>query len=117
MDTLKKHVVKDFEKLDPIMQKQVKLLNPDGFHNNLITYKDKQGRKVSALPFETNDIYYLLRMTLSEAKTIMIEDDDYDDTGELKEEIKVEYAEKFGEIKYTDNKMGNEVENGDEDIV
>ncbi|HEY9117495.1 MAG TPA: hypothetical protein VIN11_06695, partial [Roseivirga sp.] len=93
----KPRVIKDFEKLDQDIQEQIKLEYPEGFEDNLIYFTNKEGKRVSALPFETDEKYYLVRMTIEEAQQIIEDDDDYDDDGNLKDEIKEEYAEKHGE--------------------
>ena len=94
----KPRIVKDFEKLAPEIQEQIKLNYPYGFHRHLIQYKNAEGKFVSALPFETDDRYYLVRMTLVEAKQIIEDDDDYNDRGELKDSIKEDYEEKYGDL-------------------
>jgi hypothetical protein len=96
----KPRVVKDYEKLDPDIQEQIKLTYPYGFAKHLIQYKNAEGKFVSALPLETDDRYYLVRMTLIEAKQIIEDDDDYDESGELKESVKEEYEEKYGDLDY-----------------
>lgn len=58
-----------------------------GYAEHLITYSDKEGKKVSALPFETDDAHYLIRMTVLEAKRLVKEDVDYDDDGQLREDF------------------------------
>lgn len=83
----KKRIVKDYEALPEEVVAQLKLEYPYGFAQNLITFTNKEGKKVSALPFETSDIYYLVRMTTLEAEQIIEEDDDYDDDGNLREEF------------------------------
>ena len=67
---------------------------PDGFEDNLVSYYNKEGVKISALPFETEDIYYLIRMTISEARQIIEEDEDYDEDGHLRDDFESDY---FGE--------------------
>ena len=52
---------------------------------------------VSALPFEAEDKYYLVRMTVTEARAIIENDDDYDDLGYLKDDVKEEYEEKYAD--------------------
>ena len=96
----KPRVVKDYEKLDEDIQEQIKLMYPYGFAKHLIQYKNAEGKFVSALPFETDDRYYLVRMTLIEARQIIEDDDDYDESGELKESVKEEYEEKYGDMDY-----------------
>lgn len=60
---------------------------PTGYANYLVFYTDKEGKKVSALPFETEDVYYLIRMTVQEAKRLIKEDVDYDEEGVLREDF------------------------------
>lgn len=93
----KPRVIKDFDKLDSDIQEKIKLGHPYGFDKYLILFKDAQGKFVSALPFETDDRYYLVRMTKAEAQEIIEEDDDYDDDGLLKDEVREEYSEKYDE--------------------
>ena len=98
MDKMKPRVIKDYDKLDPEIQEQIKLEYPYGFSDNLITFTNKDGLIVSALPFETDDKYYMVRMTASEAIKIVEDDDDFDDDGTLKAGIKEEYATKYGDV-------------------
>ena len=91
----KPRIVKDYDKLDVVIQEQIKLTYPLGFHESLITFKNAEGRFVSALPFETEDRYYLVRMTRAEAMDIVEDDDDYNDDGELKKAVKATYLEKY----------------------
>lgn len=93
----KPRVVKDYEKLDEAIQEQIKLSYPYGFEKHLIKFKNKEGNSVSALPFETEEKYYLVRMTISEARVIILEDDDYNELGTLKESIKSDYEDKYGD--------------------
>jgi DNA-directed RNA polymerase subunit delta len=83
----KKRIVKDYDALPEEILNQVKLSYPSGFAENLVYYNNKEGKKVSALPFETDEIYYLIRMSYIEAERIIEEDDDYDDDGNLKEDF------------------------------
>ena len=93
----KPRVIKDFEALDVSIQEQIKLHYPEGFEDNLIRFTNKEGKYVSALPFETDDKYYLVRMTVEKAQELIEDDDDYDDDGNLREEVKDEYEEKYEE--------------------
>lgn len=96
--TTKPRVVKDYEKLEEEIQQQIKLQYPYGFDRHLITFKNKEGKFVSALPSETDDRYFLVRMTKAEAREIIEEDDDYNDDGVLKKDVKEEYEDKFDEV-------------------
>lgn len=91
----KPRVVKDYEKLDELIQQQIKLTYPRGFDRHLVKFKNAKGDNVSALPFEAEDKYYLVRMTVQEAREIIEDDDDYNDDGILKADIREDYAEKF----------------------
>jgi len=97
MRKAKPNVIKDFEKLEPEIQEQIKLNYQQGFSQHLITFTNRDGLLVSALPFETEEKNYLVRMTVSEAVAIIEEDDDYGDDGVLKGRIKDEYSDKYPE--------------------
>jgi hypothetical protein len=97
MSNGKPRVIKDYDKLPLEIQEQIKLEYPYGFSDNLIRFTNKDGLIVSALPFETEDKYYMVRMTVGEAIKIVEDDDDFDDDGILKEGIKEEYANKYGD--------------------
>ena len=84
----KPRLVKDFDKLSEEILIQIKLEYPLGFEDKLILFKNKEGKFVSALPFETDEYYYLIRMTADEAQQIIEEDDDYDEDGYLTDEAK-----------------------------
>jgi hypothetical protein len=102
----KRRIIKDFDKLDESIQEQIKLFYPEGFDQSLIHFTDKNGNLVSALPFETDDIYYLVRMTVSEARAIISDDDDYDDEGFLKEGSKLAFEDKYGDLDSLDDDLG-----------
>ena len=59
----KPRVIKDFDKLDKEIQEHIVQLYPNGFAEHLITYTDpKTGLERFALPYETEDRYYMVRM-------------------------------------------------------
>lgn len=93
----KPRVIKDYDKLDPEIQEKIKLEYPSGYSENLIYFNNKDGKRVSALPFETEEKYYLVRMTVFEAERIIEEDDDYDSTGSLKDSAKENYKSKYAD--------------------
>lgn len=94
----KPRIVKDYNKLDASVKEMIKLNYPFGFEDSLITFTNAEGRKVSALPFETDDKYYLVRMTVAEAVSIIEDDDDYDDEGNLTDEAREDYEEKYDDL-------------------
>ncbi len=108
----KPRVVKDYEKLDESILEQIKLNYPRGFERNLITFKNAAGKFVSALPFETEEKYYLVRMTRAEAQDIIDDDDDYDEDGNLRDDVKEEYEEKHDDITLDDEEVQEIADNG-----
>lgn len=100
MNPSKPRVIKDYEKLDPEIQERIKLEYPSGYSESLIYFNNKEGKRVSALPFETEDKYYLVRMTVYEAEKIIEEDDDYDSSGSLKSSAKEEYESKYSDDEF-----------------
>ena len=102
----KKRVVKDYDALPEEILVQLKLRYPTGFADNLVSYLNKEGKKVSALPFDTDEVYYLVRMTVREAEQLVADDDDYDDDGVLRDD--------FQDINVVDEFSG-EGEEDDED--
>ena len=93
----KPRIVKDFNKIEESVRQQIKLSYPEGFEDHLIKFQNKDGLTVSALPFETEEKYYLVRMTVTQAQEIIEEDDDYDDDGILRDEVKEEYEDNLEE--------------------
>jgi len=94
----KPKIIKDFEKLDKQIREQIKLCYPNGFSDHLITYTNRSGAYASALPFETDEKYYLVRMTRQEAHLLIDEDDDFDERGNLKANIRDYYEDKYPDI-------------------
>ena len=118
MSSNKPRVIKDFEKLDEGIQQQIKYAYPYGFNDSLIRFTDKEGKIVSALPFETDEKYYMVRMTRIEATQLIEDDEDYDDDGNLKEDVKDEYEDKFADLDYMSNyteEDGKKKSSSDED--
>lgn len=93
----KPRVLKAFEALDQEIQEQIKLAYPEGFEEHLIKFVNKDGMYQSGLPFETEDKYYLVKMTREEASNIVAEDDDYDEDGNLHDDVKEEYEDRHGD--------------------
>jgi len=111
MEVSKPRVIKDFDKLESKIQEQIKLVYPEGFSQNLITFTNKDGLLVSALPFETDEKYYLVRMTTQQAEDIISDDDDYDDEGMLKDESRLHYEDKYAELDY----ISESIDHSDDD--
>ncbi|HPE75091.1 MAG TPA: hypothetical protein P5210_06580 [Draconibacterium sp.] len=112
----KPRVIKDYNKLDKDLQQQIKLVYADGFADNLIHFFDKNGLKITVLPFETEDKYYMLRMTENEAVQIVDDDDDFDEDGFLKTEVKQDYEDKYADMDHIADQISDEDDDmGDDD--
>lgn len=96
----KPRIVKDYDKLNDIVKEQIKLVYPAGFEQHLVSYTNKDGERKLALPFETDEVYYLVRMSIQKAQDIITFDDDYDEEGYLKEDIKENYQDKYDDLEY-----------------
>lgn len=66
----KPRVIKEFDALDDAVKQAIFEKYPYGFERHLITFKNHKKHLVSALPFETEDKYYMVKMTRSEANDI-----------------------------------------------
>lgn len=108
----KPRILKDYEKLDNKIKEQIKLAYPFGFSKNLITYKDRENKIVSALPFETDDFYYLVRMTDKQARDIVKDDTDYDDDGILKTSVRDDYMDKYSDLDYMSDYIDESADGG-----
>ena len=97
----KPRIIKDFEKLDEEIQEQIKFYYTEGFSDHLIKFKNKNGGYVSALPFETEDKYYIIRMSVSKAEQLISDDTDYDEDGFLKESSREKYEDKYSDIDFS----------------
>lgn len=75
----KKRIVKDYNQIPGEVKMLLKQEYPEGFSENLIKFNNASGKTVSALPFETDEIYYLIRMTVEEAIQIVEDEEDFDD--------------------------------------
>ena len=115
MEKSKPRIIKDYDKLDKNIQEQIKLTYPEGFSQYLITFLNKDGKYISALPFETSDYYYLVRMTQDEADMIISEDEDYDSEGILKDDVKETFEDRYSDLDYLSEKTGDKKEDESED--
>lgn len=93
----KPRVMTSFFKLDKEIQEQIKLNYPRGFEKYLIRFKNHKKKFVSALPYETDEKYYMVKMSMEEANKIILEDEDYNERGVLKTSVKESYEAKYEE--------------------
>ncbi len=114
----KLRVTQEYSKLSDELKEQIKLVYPEGYSQYLIKYTNKDGKQVSALRFETDEKIYLIRMSVLEAEQLVEEDDDFDDDGFLKDDVKDDYEDKYSEVDYldeNDNYDGGSDDDDDDD--
>ncbi len=59
---MKKKVIKDYKNLPEEIREALKEKYPQGFVHNIITFFNKDKQLISALPYETDEISYLIKM-------------------------------------------------------
>ena len=59
----KPRVIKAYDAIDNELKKQLRLQYPYGFDKRLISFKNAKGKLITALPYETEDRQYLIKMT------------------------------------------------------
>ncbi|MCZ4410496.1 hypothetical protein O3Q51_16890 [Cryomorphaceae bacterium 1068] len=96
----KPRIITSFEKIAPAIQEQIKLTYPYGFSDELIHFNNKDGDRVSALRFETDERIYLIKMSQARAEELIEEDEDYDDDGNLKKTVKSDFEDKYSDLDY-----------------
>jgi hypothetical protein len=63
---MKKRVLKDFRNLPEEIREAIREKYPSGYMNDLITFTDKDRQIISALPYETEDVSYMIKMPSSQ---------------------------------------------------
>ncbi|TFH24192.1 MAG: hypothetical protein E4H10_10965 [Bacteroidia bacterium] len=111
MKANKLRVIQDFEKVSTEIQEQIKLVYPEGFSQHLVTFTNKNNEIVYALPFETDEKIYMIRMSFKKAVQLIKDDTDYDDDGILKDDIREKYEDEHSDVEYL-----SENENYDDDF-
>lgn len=95
METNKPKVIQNYEKLSKEIQEQIKLNYLEGFSEHLIEFTNPKGELVSALPFETEEKIYMVRMSIRKAMELVDQDSDYDEDGVLLSSRREKYEEKY----------------------
>lgn len=107
----KPHVIKDFDKLDKELQEKVLQLYPNGFTEFLVTYTDpKTGQERFALPYETEDRYYMIRMDEYIDTDRNTDDDDDFKADDLLTNLGLDSIEKPAELKIDEDEDEDEDE-------
>ena len=63
----KKRIIKSYEQLSEDMVEKLKEKYPDGYEDRTITFTNPRGEIEVAIPFETDDIYYLIKLPRTNA--------------------------------------------------
>jgi DNA-directed RNA polymerase subunit delta len=58
----KKRIIKAYEQLSEELVEKLKEKYPDGYEDRTITFTNPRGEIEVAIPFETEDIYYLIKL-------------------------------------------------------
>ncbi len=74
----KKRIIKDYNQMPQDILLQLKQQFPYGYQEHLLRFNNAKGEMISALPFETDDVFYLVRMNV-DGGYHLIEDDDFDE--------------------------------------
>jgi len=96
----KPRVIQSYEKLSKEIQEQIKLYYSEGYIDNLIEFTNPKGELVSALPFETDEKIYMVRMSVQKAQQLVEDDTDFDDDGNLYDSKKEKYEDKYSDLDY-----------------
>jgi len=68
----KPRVIKDLEAVDQSIINSIIQKYPMGFSKHLVSFTDLKGKIVLALPYETEDKSYMLKITKAKARAIML---------------------------------------------
>jgi len=63
----KKRIIKSYEQLSEEMVERLKAKYPDGYEDRTITFTNPRGEIEVAIPFETEEIYYLIKLPRTNA--------------------------------------------------
>ncbi len=81
----KKRVIVDYKSLPENMLERLAVQYPEGFDDYIIKYTNSRGDRVSAVPVETEDTYYLVKVSVQLRKMVDdvdIEEVDPEDLGD-----------------------------------
>lgn len=72
----KPRVIKNYEKLDEKLREAIAARFPNGYSSEIRTFDIGGGRFMSALPFETEDFFYMIKFPVTEEQ-----DEEQDELG------------------------------------
>jgi len=59
---VKQRIIKAYEQLSETLVEKLKQKYPDGYEDHMITFTNSKGEIEVAIPFETEEIYYLIKL-------------------------------------------------------
>lgn len=83
----KPKVIKEFDKLDESVKQAIFAKYPYGFDKHIITFKNHKKALISALPFETEEFQYMVKMTRAEANQIVADRDNEEEEDNMMDEL------------------------------
>jgi len=89
----KKRIIKDYNQMPPEILVQLKNQYPHGYQEYVLRFNNAKGELISALPFETDEIFYLVKIDTSGGYHIVDEEDLVDDLDALSEADELEFDE------------------------
>ena len=93
---MKKRVIKDYKNLPEEIREAIKEKYPQGYIHHVITFFNQDKQLVSALPYETDEISYLIKMPSS----LHLKEDEEDSDSTLETLPEGESLEDLDEEKY-----------------
>ena len=63
----KQRIIKAYEQLSENLVEKLKEKYPDGFEDHVITFTNSKGEIEVAIPFDTEEIYYLIKLPRNSA--------------------------------------------------
>ena len=93
---MKKRVIKDYNCLPEDIREEIRATYPQGYVSDLVTFFNKDKQLVSALPYETEEISYLIKMPSS----LHLEEDEEESGAPIKNLPAEESLEDLDEEKY-----------------
>lgn len=78
--------VKSYKNLPEEVKAEIFVKFPYGFDRQLITFKNPKGKFVTALPFESETAFYLIKMSRAEAQRIMLRQAEIEEMAEMQED-------------------------------
>ncbi len=75
----KRHIIKSYKNLPFEMKRSLRNKYPDGFGKNVQRIPSANGTVYYALPHETDDASYLIKLTLSQIENADVDEDDFNE--------------------------------------